>query len=51
MGIHTCIRNARQCRAADASARESKFVMRGEAVPRGIACQIVQYVHSGTIHT
>jgi len=22
-----------------------------EAVPRGIACQIVQYVHSGTIHT
>jgi len=41
------------------SARESKLVKRSEtkrgeaieAAPRGIARQIVQYVHSGTIHT
>jgi len=33
------------------SATESKLVKRGEAVPRHIACHVVQYVHSGSIHT
>jgi len=49
----------RRLRAVDVSARECKRVKicqarreAGEqAVPRGIACQIVQYVHSGTLHT
>jgi len=42
--------------AADASAKECNRVeigqaRRGEAVPRGIASHVVQYVHSGSIHT
>jgi len=41
---------ARRTRVQE-NAKESKLVKRGEAIPRGIARQIVQYVHSGTIHT
>jgi len=55
MGIHTYTWRARRCRTGDASAIEFNRVeidqaRRGEAVPRGIACHVVQYVHSGSIH-
>jgi len=46
---------ARRTRVRE-SATESKLVRRGEsrrgeAVPRGIASHVVQYVHSGSMHT
>jgi len=52
-GIHTY---ARRGEAMPRGGRECKRVQQsrnwsGEAVPHGIASHVVQYVHSGSIHT
>jgi len=43
-------RSERECKRVQQSRNWSGEARRGEAVPRGIACHFVQYVHSGSIH-